>query len=432
MDFPYKQRIARIKRELKAQGGDTALLISSASPVPSSRDMHHPFRQSSDFYYLTGSLAADMALLIKSSAAKPVLFYLKPDPVRLLWEGKQEDGREVARRIGAEARAVKDFSAEILSQLRGTEALYYQNEAGTVGARVATYLFALGSHERGKYPNIFLHSDVMLERMRLIKERGEIKAIYNAAQVAIEALFSCLDTIQPGVSESHITASIDYVMGLHGCKPAFNTIVACGPSASVLHYHSGTRRLKSGDMLLVDWGASFKMYCSDITRTLPVGASFNEIQRDLYLTVLTAQERAIQKVRHGAKISAIYDAAARTITEGLLDIGVLKGKLSKLMEQKAYKTFFPHGIGHSVGLDAHDIGNLRGNNEAVLEAGMVFTVEPGVYFARKKGRVPACGIRIEDTVAVTPTGCEVLTAAFPKKIDEIEALMEEAQGLEIL
>lgn len=429
MDFPYKQRISTVRREL-AKAGEACMLISSAAAVQSSRDMHFPYRQSSDFYYLTGTTSDQMALLIKSSQAKPILFYSKPDALKILWEGKGEDARQVAKRIGAEARAVKDFNSEILAAIKSSDILYYQNEHSTIGYRVANYLFSLGSHERGNYPKKFAHSDLILERMRLIKDKAEVKAIRDASQISIEALFSCVDTVQRGVSETHITASLDYVMRLHGCTPAFDTIVASGPSAAVLHYHNGNRRLKDGEMLLVDWGAACRLYCADITRVLPVGGSFSLWQRELYSIVLTAQLRAIQKIKHGAKILSVYDAAASTITEGLLEIGVLKGKLSKLIADKAYKKFFPHGIGHSVGLDAHDIGNLRGNNDAVLEEGMVFTVEPGIYFPRKVGKIPACGIRIEDTVLVTKSGCDIITSAFPKDPESIEAVMEESLGLE--
>jgi Xaa-Pro aminopeptidase len=204
----------------------------------------------------------------------------------------------------------------------------------------------------------------------------------------------------------------------------FNSIVAAGANAATLHYEALAAKIRKEDMVLIDSGAQLNRYCADITRVLPASGMFSQIHRIIYEIVLQAQLAALKKVKAGVKILTIYDAAAEVITEGLKELGVLKGPLKALLKKKAFKPYFPHGIGHSLGLDVHDLSQLRGNNEAVLEAGMVFTIEPGLYFSKSISNVPACGVRIEDNVLVTKSGCEILSPGFPKDAEQIEALMQ--------
>jgi Xaa-Pro aminopeptidase len=262
--------------------------------------------------------------------------------------------------------------------------------------------------------------------MRLFKEPGEVKLIREAAAITNHALFETMPFVIPGQAESTIAATIEYWFRLQGATTGFNTIAATGPSAATLHYSHQSRALKRGDLLLIDCGAEHRLYSADITRVVPVGGVFSGPSKEVYEIVLAAQKAAIKAVKNNVLIRTVYDAAARELTHGLVSLGVLRGKVSALMAKKAYKPYFPHGIGHSLGLDVHDVGNLRGNNAAVLKSGMVFTIEPGLYFPKKVRNVPACGVRIEDDVLVTARGAEVLSVGFPKETREIESLFAEA------
>ncbi len=225
--------------------------------------------------------------------------------------------------------------------------------------------------------------------------------------------------------EYQIAANIEYWFKLQDCGVAFPSIAAAGRSAATLHYQDHSQALRSSEMLLIDCGATYKGYAADITRVLPVSGRFDKQQARIYDAVLAAQLAAIAKIKHGVRILDVYNAAAKELCYVLRDLKIIKGKnISKPLKDKAFAPWFPHGIGHSLGLDTHDIGKLRGNNDARLKAGMVFTVEPGLYFPKKIAGVAACGVRIEDDILVTKTGCRVLSAGFPKERQEIESLWE--------
>ena len=422
---PYRRRVRRVIAELKASGQAAALLLSSAPPSTRSRDTSHPYRQCSDFYYLTGASSPDLVLLLRAHG-ESALIAPEPDEHRIVWEGRpHEDPRAIAQRLGITPIIVRNVRAEVLSRLRQQEALYFQNTPGSVAWNISRELIETSSHLRGAFPRHFVHADALLEEMRLYKEPFEVRLISEAATRTNRALYEILPFVDAGQSEANLAATIDYWFKVQGAVPAFNTIVATGPSAATLHYHALSRKLRRGEMLLIDCGAEYGLYAGDITRVLPVGGVFGDVHGAIYDCVVEAQQAALRKVRHGVRIRAVYDAAARVLTEGLVDLGVLKGKVSSLMNAAAYKPWFPHGIGHSLGLDVHDVGNLRGNNEAVLKRGMVFTVEPGLYFRRKAGHAPPCGVRIEDDVLVEAKGCRVLSAGFPKERAEVEQLWSE-------
>ena len=209
-----------------------------------------------------------------------------------------------------------------------------------------------------------------------------------------------------------------------GADVAFSTIVGGGISAATLHYETAHRKLKNEDLLLVDLGAEYKLYAADITRTVPISGHFSKEYRILYTAVLNAQMAAIKRIKHGAKIQTLYDAVVEHLVDGLLQLKVLKGSAKANIKKKTYLPYFPHGLGHGLGLDVHDVGDFRGSAGGILQEGVVYTVEPGLYFPKPIGKLPACGIRIEDDVLVTRKGCEVLTPELPKKPDEVEAWMQ--------
>ena len=421
--FPFKKRLRRVADALKERA-PAALLLSAAAGKIRSRDSQFPFRQDSDFAYLTGIAEPGISLLVSSELKRPVLFGTPPDPVRALWDGPATPLRRLAEELGAEPIVTKDVRGEIRSKLRGIETLFFQNTPGTTGWEAASELITLPSYRRGNFPLTFEHSDSILSELRMFKDKAEIEAIKAAARVTNAALFGALSLVQPGASEQELAGVIEFYFRSYGAVPAFNSIVAAGPAAATLHYEKLNGKLKKGQLLLFDIGAESEMYAADISRTVPVNGTFDPIQREVYSAVLRAQRAAIKAIRPGVTMAAVHDAAARSITESLIDLKVLKGKSSKLLKKQAYKPFFPHTIGHMLGIDVHDIGRAHPRGSLVLKKGMVLTVEPGLYFSKKNGKIPISGIRIEDDVLVTSRGAEVLSDGFPKDPDAIEALFE--------
>ncbi len=423
MTINYKKRIARVYKELKKAGRPTALLLGSASNRLRSLDQFHTFRQDSNFFYLTGSQGHGFCILLSTESKNPLLFAPPVNPLQIVWEGEGESASELAKSLGCDLIQSEKLLPEIKRRLLGVELLYFQNQHENLAWKISKELIELDTAQRGRYPASFINVDEIFTTLRLYKDADEIKFIRQAIALTHTALQSVLPHITNGGSEQEIAAHIEYIFNLHGARPSFSTIAAAGASGATLHYHALNQNLRARDLFLLDFGAELNMYAADITRTLPISGKFNPMQAEVYQAVLNAQKAAIRKIKHGVKIIKVYQAAAEALTVGLQDLGILKGKLSKLMEKKAYLPYFPHGIGHSLGIDVHDIGKLRGNNSAVLENGMVFTVEPGLYFSRKTGKVPAMGIRIEDDILVTAKGCENLSKAIPKEIAEIEEWM---------
>lgn len=399
------------------------LLLTSAPLVTRSRDEHHEYRQSSNLFYLTGSVAADLCLLVGKKLKTPVLLARKLTEKELLWDGAAPNLKPLAQSLGAELIVSDNLRKEILSRLAGSNHLYFDNIPGGLSWNIAHELISLPSHERGRMPLHFSHCDGILENLRLFKDEDEIALIKRANEITNEGLLYIAPRIRAGLSESQVARTIEYVFRMNEASMSFGTVVGSGPSAAILHHRNLVRKLKNGEMVLIDCGAEFNLYAGDITRVMPVNGKFTEQQKDLYDIVLAAQRAALKQIRAGARIGNSYDAAARVLTQGLVELKVLRGKVSTLIAKKAFRPYFPHGISHSLGLDVHDVGRLRGSHDAVLEAGMVITCEPGLYFQKKAGSLPACGVRIEDNVLVTKRGCEILSEGFPKETKQIEDLM---------
>jgi Xaa-Pro aminopeptidase len=265
--------------------------------------------------------------------------------------------------------------------------------------------------------------------MRLVKSDEEIELMQRAADIAAAAHVEAMKAVRPGMMEYEIEALIEYHFRRSGAAaPAYGSIVGGGANATVLHYKTNEDQLHDGDLLLVDAGAEFRGYASDITRTFPVGGRFTEPQREIYNAVLAAQTQCIEMVKPGVTMEELNDHAIRVLTERMVALGLLAGEVEKLIEEKTYRRFFMHGIGHFLGLDVHDAGRyqLEGKSRPLVP-GVVITVEPGIYVAADSEGVPdkyrRIGVRIEDDVLVTPEGHRVLTSKVPKQIDEIEGLM---------
>jgi Xaa-Pro aminopeptidase len=280
-------------------------------------------------------------------------------------------------------------------------------------------------------PHEFVALDHPLHEMRLFKSRAELGAMRRSAAIACAAHRRALGAARPGSMEYEVMAEILHEFHRRRADISYYPIVGSGPNSCVLHYRDNARKMQDGELLLIDAGCEFDYYASDVTRTLPVGGRYSRRQRAVYEVVLEAQRAAIAKVRSGAHWNSPHEAAVRAITQGLVRIGLLKGRVPKLIKDGAYRQFFMHRVGHWLGMDVHDVGEYKvGNEWRLLEAGMVTTIEPGIYIAPGTKGVRrewwGIGVRIEDDVVVTEGEPEILTAAMPTDPDEIERLMAAA------
>lgn len=417
------QRIGKIDTSIRGSKTPTALLVSSNSATGYPNFGNNSLRQDNDFFYLTNSALQDATLLLSNKQPKPILICGKRSAIKVAFDGKPINQKALAKRLGAEYIETDDPQTIVWPKLRGIRQLYH-NSCG-IAQRVISQLASLAISYRADehLPISLLSCEELIAPQRLIKDQAEIQQIEEAALISATALLETLPLIKSGVKEYQVAATIDYWVRMLNCDSAFDTIVASGPSAATLHYSKLDRTLRNGDLVLIDFGARSNYYAADITRVIPVSGRFTEIQRAIYSIVLEAQRNVISKIKPGVKIGKLYMTAVETLTAGLIELKVLRGKLSALISSGAYRPYFPHSIGHALGLDVHDVGELRGNHETVLQKGMVITVEPGLYFPTPVGKVPAGGIRIEDDIVVTKSGCRILTGTFPKDLEQIEAIL---------
>lgn len=423
MKSPHLARVKKALSLLRSSDRKEVLVVSSNPSVIRSRDTHYSYRPNSDLFYLTGIKAEDVTLILRPGVQEEITILVPPeDKLKNLWEGAPVPVKPLAKAINAHVVTTTDPTKQILSLLRGTDVAYLQSIPGTPSAAVKNDLANRSAASLRFLPGSLIEAEQFTTRLRMIKDPSEIAHIRKAAEITEGALLHALPLIEAGTKEREIAAFIEYFYRVHEAEPAFGTIVATGPSAATLHYHSLSRTLKQGELLLIDTGAEFGMYASDITRMIPVGGTTTPELRDLHDIVLRAQMMAIKKIKPGVMMSDVYNAAARELTHGLKYLGILKGNLSQLMKKGAFKTWFPHGIGHSLGIDVHDVSP---SGAAIpLEKGMVVTIEPGLYFQKPTGPLPACGVRIEDDILVTARGHEVLTRdALSKDLDQLTDLL---------
>ena len=424
---------ARRRTELMRMAGEDAALVIAAAPQRMrNADAAWPYRQDSDFQYLTGFPEPDavLALLPGRRNGEAVLFCRERDPVRERIEGARIGPEDAASQYGvADAFPVEDIDDILPGMLEGRARLYcHFGRENEFDAQLLRWMRRLrSSRGGGVVPREFVALGHLLHELRLYKSPAELALMRRAAKIAADAQRAALRAAQPGVAEYEVEAALLHVMRVHGAVPSYPPTVAAGRNACVMHYTANRGRLGRGELLLIDAGAEVECYASDITRTWPVGGTFSREQRALYGIVVDAQQAAIDEVRAGSPFTAAHEAATRVIVKGLCALKLLPGGARAALKSGDYKRFFPHKTGHWIGLDVHDVGDYRIDDEPrVLEPGMVVTVEPGIYIAPDDTTVTAkwrgLGIRIEDDVAVGVRSHEVLTAALPKGIDEVQAL----------
>ena len=433
----YAERRARLAARIKRG----IAIIPTAPERARNRDSHYPYRYDSYFYYLTGFIEPEAVLVvIAGDQPKSVLFCRDKDVEREIWDGFRYGPQQAREVFGFdESYPVGELDTRMPDLLANQPQLCcHLGSDEPWDARVLGWLNAVRAQVRNGVAAPAAISDVrtVLDDMRLVKDAHELDVMRRAAQISTSAHKRAMRAAAPGRAEYEIEAELLHEFRHGGAQAggqvgaqsaAYTSIVAGGANACVLHYVQNDARLNSGELLLIDAGCELDGYASDITRTFPVNGKFSAAQRDIYQLVLAAQAAAIAEVVPGASWNAPHDAAVRVLAQGLIEFGLCKGSVDKVIESGDYRQFYMHRTGHWLGLDVHDAGDYKRDGAwRKLEPGMVLTVEPGCYIRPGAG-VPAhfanIGIRIEDDVAVTAKGNEVLTLAAPKTVADIEALM---------
>lgn len=427
MSSIFSTRIKKAIKKLKEGETSQCLVLSSNAASFRSHDTAYPYRQHSDFFYFTGSLRKELTLVLLPNSENTTVLLVPPeDKIKNLWEGAPPSIRSLKNELNAHIIRTKDPLQTTMRLLKGVDTVFVPASGGFLSSALRQELSSLAYHQKRLLPSSIMDAETFTAPLRSIKNSFEIKNIRRANALTSAVLYHVSQSIQPGVTEYELATLIDYLYRLHGAEPAFNTIVATGKSAATLHYHPANKPLRESEFVLIDSGCELDMYASDITRTIPVGTSRNKVLDDVYEIVLASQNAAIKKIKPGATLSSLHAVAARELTYGLKNLGILQGSLEKLLSERAYQPWFPHGVGHSLGIDVHDPIPQNSHFELVLEPGMVITIEPGLYFAKQTKHVPACGVRIEDDVAVTKHGYDILSAdVFPKRLEELELFKDQ-------
>lgn len=430
-----QKEYARRRRQLMRMAGADAIVIVAAAPERvRNNDAHYPYRQDSDFHYLSGFGEPDavLALVPGREHGEAILFCRERDAERERWDGPRIGTEGAVSRCGFDDAFPSDDIDDILPGLiEGRRRVYYHFGRDTeFDLKLIGWVNRVRALVRqgAKPPHEFVALSHLLHDLRLYKSRGELRLMKKSARIAAAAHVRAMQATRPGLNEHEVEAELLHAFRKQGAVPSYEPIVGGGANACVLHYRANNAPLRDGDLLLIDAGAEYECYASDITRTFPVSGRFSAEQRALYEIVLAAQLAAIDEVRAGRSFDAYHEAAVRTITKGLLKLGLLGGALEKNLREHTYRKFYMHKTGHWLGLDVHDVGDYRIDGEfRVLEPGMVVTVEPGLYIAPDAKGVPAkfrgIGIRIEDDVVVTSGAPEVISDDAPKEVGAIEALM---------
>ncbi|MCK9508511.1 MAG: Xaa-Pro aminopeptidase [Pigmentiphaga sp.] len=437
---PFLKRRQRVLAWMQAQGGGVAVL-PTAPEVMRNRDADYPYRHDSDFFYLTGFIEPEAWLVLVADDAqqRSVLFCREKNLDQEIWTGYRigPDAAQEAFLVD-EAFAVSALDEHLPPLLLNQENLFAPLADGSaLDARIAGWLNAARAQGRSgaTAPKRIWDLRAQLAAMRLIKDEAEIQSMRTAARISAQAHRRAMQATRPGLHEYEIEAELLHEFRRHGAQHvAYNSIVATGANACVLHYRAGDTVLQDGELLLIDAGCEFDSYAGDITRSFPVNGRFSGPQRALYELCLHAQQAAIGMTCPGQRFNDAHDAAVNILAQGMLDIGLLRGSLDEVLDTRSYSRFYMHKTGHWLGLDVHDVGDYREADPAnpaqrtwrTLEPGMVLTIEPGIY-VRPADDVPEAfwdiGIRIEDDALVTADGCELLTRDVPVDPDEIETLM---------
>jgi Xaa-Pro aminopeptidase len=427
----FEKRRARLQELL----GERGVLVVLSTPVfIRNNDVHHEYRQSSDFFYLTGFDEANTALVLRGGAEGGLTLFVPPrDREREVWDGPRAGVEGATAQFGAKAaHPIGDLETKLPELLKGCEQLHCS--LGVYDEHDRTLLAALKRAQKlvrrgGTAPRQIIDASESLHEMRRLKGPAEVESLRRAIAITDTAHRSAMQLCRPGRFEYEIEAELRRVFRQHGSeRPAYAPIVGSGANATTLHHIRNQRQIQRGDLVLVDAGCEFDYYAADITRTFPADGRFSAVQRQMYELVLEAQAAALAKVRPGATFPDLQTAVLEVLCRGFIEARLIEGPLDVAIAEERYKPFYMHGIGHYLGMDVHDVGRyFDGDVARGFEPGVVITVEPGVYIAPDAPGVPdeyrGIGIRIEDDVLVTAGGYENLSSAIPKTIADIESLM---------
>ena len=418
---------------MEAIGPDAVALVHSPAEAHRNGDVLFPFRQSSDLFYLSGFSEPEATLVLRPGADdhRFVLFVRPRDREREVWDGRRAGLEGAVALFGADiAYPVHELAERLPDLLANADELHYSLGVDTAfDQRVTGVLANLRQRERRgrRPPRRIVDPRAVLHEMRLRKSSEELALLRKAADITCEAHREAMKLAAPGVAEYELEAVINYTFRRRGGSgPGYSSIVGAGDNATILHYVDNQDALRDGDLVLIDAGCEYGFYTADVTRTFPASGRFSPPQRDVYSIVLDAQSQAIEMARPGVTLDDIHERCVEVLTQGMVDLGLLSGPAGERIENADYKTFFMHRTSHWLGMDVHDVGAYTEDGAPrPLEAKMVITIEPGLYIAGDAPDVPAefrgIGVRIEDDIIITGEGHEVLTAAAPKSVDDIEA-----------
>jgi len=433
----YRQRRQQLIEQMEA---NSIAIVPTAVETVRNRDVEHPFRQDSDFYYLSGFAEANACLVLipGREQGEYILFCEAKDPALEIWTGRRAGPEGAARDFFVdEAYPIEAIDSVLPELIEGKARVYSVMGANSkFDSQLTHWLNQVKAMVRkgAQVPHEFSALDHLLHEMRLIKSPAEIEIMQKAADISAAAHCRAMQVAKPGCFEYQLEAEILHEFTREGSRwPAYPSIVGGGENACILHYTNNDMAIADGGLVLIDAGCELDYYAADITRTFPVNGKFSPEQKALYELVLSAQLVAIAQVKPGNSWNAAHEAAVEVLVRGLLDLGLLSGDLEQLIEDESYRTFYMHRTGHWLGMDVHDVGEYRIEKEwRPLKAGMTLTVEPGLYIAPDCEEVEArwrgIGIRIEDDIVVTTDGCHVLSHKVPKTVADIEALMSNQHG----
>lgn len=433
---PLPQSVfAKRRDKLAEQMPNNSIAILNTAPTHiRNNDAEYKYRADSSFFYMTGFIEPESVMVLEktNNTVKYTLFLREKDKLREIWDGKRVGLEQAKIDYKADETYVIGRIDEIMPNLIfGKKQVFARFNSDLIGWLEQAKLKQRGEGVVETITNI----DSLINEMRLIKDEFEIALLKVAGQISAYGHVRAMQTVEPNINEGRLEAEVNYAFAQYGCVPSYNSIVAGGDNANILHYVENDQSLKDGNLVLIDAGAEYQHYAGDITRTFPVNGKFSPEQKEVYNIVLNANIEAIKSLKVGEHGKIHHETALKILTQGLIDLGILTGDVEKLIEDKAYLPFYMHGTGHWLGLDVHDAGRYmtgditleQAGTPRPLQAGMVITVEPGLYFTHDNELVPekyrGIGIRIEDDVVITEGEPLVLTSDVPKTIDEIEALM---------
>jgi Xaa-Pro aminopeptidase len=424
----------QLEEFMRRMAPKSVAIIPGAHEPRRSNDTHYRFRQDSDFFYLTGFEEPDSVAVIRPEKDPKYTLFVRPrDPEREIWDGRRAGVEGAKSEFGAgEAFPIAEFESKLADFLDGADILYYRlGMDRELDETIIKEISRMRAWNRKPIhpPQTIVDPATIVHELRVVKLPEELEIMQAAADIAAEAHVEAMKAVRPGMKEYEVEALIEQVFRRHGAAaPAYTSIVGAGPNATVLHYINNDGDLRDGDLLLVDAGAEYKGYASDITRTFPINGRYSPAQREIYDLVLKAQMSCVEMVRPGVTHEQLKQHSIEVLTEGMVELGLLQGKPEELIKEKKYEKFYMHGLGHMLGIDVHDVGRYYyGQDSRALEPGVVMTVEPGIYVAPDAKDVPekylGIGVRIEDDVLCTNNGPRVLTTKVPKDPEQIEALM---------